>query len=400
MCVVFFCLGVDPMFPVVILSNRDEFMCRPSLPLGVWTDMPFVIGGRDKLRGGGWLAITKSGKSVSHVELHSHSSLRFAVVTNVRRPEPADPRTRSRGILVSDFLSSSLSALAFFETLHPQDFAPFNMVAGTLHPTVDLWYHTNCPTGGPVPRHLDGSFHALTNATLDSPWPKALRGLAQLRAVMERRAARTCPDAAAPPPAASLPAVPGLPLDSEDATVSASQHSCPSDLVVFTGHFAAVSPPAGTSAGLPAVTTAPLDDLEASCFAILADRCRVTSAGALPKTGCAPLLEYALSGVRVDLPELAYGTCQSTVLLVDSTGTFRIAERTWSTGGMAAEAAALASPYASTSDMVRALAEAFRRRLEGRAAEGGTGSRAGNSDEEEEEARNVVAPLLAEMLSD
>jgi uncharacterized protein with NRDE domain len=80
----------------IVLSNRDEFLARPTLPATWWPAHPNVLGGRDLARPsqGTWLGITRQG--------------RIAVLTNYREEteEGANMGTVSRGEITKEFLLS------------------------------------------------------------------------------------------------------------------------------------------------------------------------------------------------------------------------------------------------------------------------------------------------------
>ena len=78
--------------PLVVAANRDEFYDRPSAAAGFWADAPWILGGRDLKAGGTWLGVDRRG--------------RFAAVTNFRQGEREPAAPRSRGHLVSDYLTS------------------------------------------------------------------------------------------------------------------------------------------------------------------------------------------------------------------------------------------------------------------------------------------------------
>lgn len=163
MCVIALAYKTPHLGPLLLVANRDEFYARPSAPLDWWHDAPDILGGRDLQAGGGWLALDRRG--------------RFAAVTNVRdgfaRPAPC-----SRGELVQRFVSADDSALAFAEQLSATRtrYAPFNLLFGTLD---DLYhYHSQYDQL----QRLTPGIHTLSNATLDTPWPKCQRLAAQLAA--------------------------------------------------------------------------------------------------------------------------------------------------------------------------------------------------------------------------
>ncbi|MCK2184409.1 NRDE family protein [Halomonas getboli] len=165
MCLI--ALDHRPDGPIVLrlVANRDEFHARPTAPMGAWEDAPGIVGGRDLQAGGGWLAAHRRG--------------RFAAVTNVRDPDlPMPERATSRGALVRsalerDDLTGWLRELAAGEA---RRYAGFNLLAGDGR---RLWY-LHRGRGGIQLERLGAGLHGLSNAELDTPWPKlvaARRGL-------------------------------------------------------------------------------------------------------------------------------------------------------------------------------------------------------------------------------
>jgi uncharacterized protein with NRDE domain len=90
-------------FPLVVAANRDELYERPAVPMAVLRAAgPRVVGGRDLLAGGTWLAVNEHGV--------------FAGLTNRPVPTGRDPSRRSRGELPLA-LASHRSAAAAVESL-------------------------------------------------------------------------------------------------------------------------------------------------------------------------------------------------------------------------------------------------------------------------------------------
>src|SRR5215470_12559112 len=89
MCLVVAALGVSAHHELLFAANRDERHARPSETAHWWPDAPDVLGGRDLLARGTWLAVDRSG--------------RLAAVTNFRDTNPA-AAPLSRGALVADYL--------------------------------------------------------------------------------------------------------------------------------------------------------------------------------------------------------------------------------------------------------------------------------------------------------
>lgn len=140
----------------ILSANRDEFYQRPTLPLAAWEDEPSIIAGRDLKHKGTWLGINKE--------------LKFASLTNVRVADAAPENPPSRGELVQLFLSSQDSSEVTLKRLLAKAglYAPFNLIAGDLE---QVWYLTNYPS--PRLEAVPAGTHSLSNAQLNSPWPKA-----------------------------------------------------------------------------------------------------------------------------------------------------------------------------------------------------------------------------------
>ncbi|MGE4404497.1 NRDE family protein [Pseudomonas sp.] len=167
MCLIVFAWRPEHALPLVLAANRDEFHARPSLPLGCWEDAPWIVGGRDLQAGGTWLGITASG--------------RFAALTNIRAPGQP-PGLRSRGELPERYLRGELTPSDYLAELAGRcaDYAGFNLLVGDHR---QLW-HLHSHTGEPQP--LAPGLYGLSNAGLDTPWPKLTRARAALASQLAR----------------------------------------------------------------------------------------------------------------------------------------------------------------------------------------------------------------------
>ncbi len=150
MCLIAIAHRASARFPLVLAANRDEDYARATRNAHWWDDAPDILGGRDVVHGGSWLAITKRAT--------------FAAVTNLRG---AQQRSRSRGALVRDFVTSSDEPRAFAESLlrDAAEYSGFHLLAGQaggeiVHVTRDSW----------LP--LAAGIHAISNAPLGEHWPK------------------------------------------------------------------------------------------------------------------------------------------------------------------------------------------------------------------------------------
>lgn len=161
MCLIVFAWRPAHRQPLIVAANRDEFYARPTSPLSEWLDAPGVFAGRDLEAGGTWLGVGKNG--------------RFAALTNIRDPHHPLGR-RSRGELVAQFLcNEELRNRQTIEEYLAQvaaraaEYGGFNLLLGT----VDSLYHLN--SDNPQPQRLEAGIYGLSNAGLDTPWPKLLK---------------------------------------------------------------------------------------------------------------------------------------------------------------------------------------------------------------------------------
>jgi len=168
MCLVVFAWQVHPEHRLILAANRDEFHGRPASPLDWWPDKPSILAGRDLQAGGTWLAVTRKG--------------RFATVTNYREQEQSIDRKRSRGELVTDFISGDIGAGKYAGSIAGDQYAGFNLLAASEG---DLFYVSN---RNDAPIRLSPGIYGLSNASLDTPWSKVVRSRDALRTLIERDA--------------------------------------------------------------------------------------------------------------------------------------------------------------------------------------------------------------------
>lgn len=160
MCLIVFAWRSHSQHKLLVAANRDEFYARPTEAAHFWKDAPHILAGRDLEQGGIWLGITTSG--------------RFAALTNVRNPQ-APLGSLSRGLLVSDFLNSDATPQQFLQQLQAtlSSYSPFNLLLGDG----DQLHYGN--SQGEC-RELQPGIYGLSNATLDTPWPKVMHSKQQL----------------------------------------------------------------------------------------------------------------------------------------------------------------------------------------------------------------------------
>lgn len=166
MCLIAFALDFDAACPLLIAANRDEFLDRPTAALHRWSlsDGTEVVAGRDLRDGGTWFGVSPGG--------------RLAMLTNVRNARCARTR-RSRGGLVTLWLQGDLDAAGLQAAIDPEAYGGFNLVVGDFHRGVWAWLGNRDPARphqdqGPAlhTKILGPGIYGLSNATLDTPWPK------------------------------------------------------------------------------------------------------------------------------------------------------------------------------------------------------------------------------------
>jgi uncharacterized protein with NRDE domain len=155
MCLIAFAWRTEPRWPLVMIANRDEFHARPSKAADFLADAPDVFGGLDLRAGGSWLLLSMRR--------------RLAAITNVRSGLNPEVAPRSRGALVKAFATSDASAAEFIADIAPvaYEYGRFNLL---------LWDGQGLHCVGNHPRfHAEEvvpGLHALSNANLDTEWPK------------------------------------------------------------------------------------------------------------------------------------------------------------------------------------------------------------------------------------
>ena len=166
MCLAVVALDAHPRYAVVVAANRDEFHARPTARAHWWNDAHGrpLLAGRDLEQHGTWLGVARSG--------------RFAFVTNVREPSRHDPRAPSRGALVPAVLRDARDVHTSVAAVvdEARAYNGFNLVAGQPGAAV---FASNRTAGV---ESLAAGIHGVSNAWLDTPWPKLTRAKAGMAA--------------------------------------------------------------------------------------------------------------------------------------------------------------------------------------------------------------------------
>lgn len=183
MCLIAFAIDAHAACPLLIAANRDEFLDRPTAGLHRWT-LPSgadVVAGRDLRDGGTWLGVNPNG--------------RVAMLTNVRDGQPGTGQ-RSRGELATRWLAGDVDGHSLQASIDPSAYGGFNLVVGDFHQGFWAWLGNRdplrpheAPSAHRARLHsqrLGAGIYGLSNATLNTPWPKTQRLTQALRSALDQ----------------------------------------------------------------------------------------------------------------------------------------------------------------------------------------------------------------------
>jgi uncharacterized protein with NRDE domain len=179
MCLIALALGASERYPFVIAANRDEYLDRPTAALAQWQSAKGIriFSGRDLQGGGTWMGFSPGG--------------RFAMLTNVRQPQAPPPHDPiSRGGLSLAWLESEMQVQAFAAQIDPLRYQGFNLIVGDARQQTCFYLSNqiNIEEKMASPLTPINKFathlivntmpwrrvYGLSNAALDTPWPKTI----------------------------------------------------------------------------------------------------------------------------------------------------------------------------------------------------------------------------------
>jgi len=171
-CLIAFAWQAHERYPLVVAANRDEFFARPSAAAR-WSDDEQRLSGIDLRGGGTWMGVSRSG--------------RFAALTNHRAPGSMRSDAPSRGRLCIDVLTNVCS---IEETLHEiageaTNYNGFNLLAACWDAAGPSSLWTVASPGSTAVTAIAPGVHGLSNARVDTSWPKVDRAKAGLNAAIE-----------------------------------------------------------------------------------------------------------------------------------------------------------------------------------------------------------------------
>ncbi len=158
MCLALIAINQHPLYPLIILSNRDEYYRRCSASAHYWEEAPYVFAGKDLECNGTWIGVNQKGN--------------FSLVTNYRQPSTYNPTLTSRGLLVKNYLLKTKgSPDGYIKNImnDAKKFNLFNLIVGNKK---ELIYYSNTQKRA---KKLTTGLYGLSNHLLDTPWYKMLR---------------------------------------------------------------------------------------------------------------------------------------------------------------------------------------------------------------------------------
>ncbi|MEP0354767.1 NRDE family protein [Paraglaciecola sp.] len=162
MCILFVAINQHKDYPLIIAANRDEYFARETAESHYWKPKHNILAGKDLLAGGTWMGINKQGY--------------LASLTNIRDPNKVSLDAISRGELVSNYLHQPVDRYGQQLTNSRANYNGYNLLFGKWDNLTVYNNHSN------ELQPLTEGYYGLSNADLNSPWPKINKGVAALEA--------------------------------------------------------------------------------------------------------------------------------------------------------------------------------------------------------------------------
>lgn len=167
MCLIAIAQEQHPDYPFILIANRDEFYARPTQKMHYWDQGKSILAGRDLEAGGTWLAISKRG--------------RLAAVTNIRDFSKIKQNAPSRGQLPLNFVKGNDEITDYLMKLkkHSDEYSGYNLLFGSL---LGVGHYNNVNNEFNI---RTTGMYAVSNASLDTLWPKVIRAKTMLNERMK-----------------------------------------------------------------------------------------------------------------------------------------------------------------------------------------------------------------------
>ncbi len=168
MCLILLAYQQHPKYKLILIANRDEFHNRPTEKAHWWQDRNSeFLAGKDLEGNGSWLGINRHGK--------------FAALTNYRDPFNVKKNAPTRGHLVTNYLESRQDDITYLDSLErcKNSYNGYNLLFGDAN---QINYYSNYHKSM---MSLEAGIYGLSNALLDTPWPKVIKGKEKLKRLIE-----------------------------------------------------------------------------------------------------------------------------------------------------------------------------------------------------------------------
>ncbi|RNC84497.1 MAG: NRDE family protein [Balneola sp.] len=156
MCLITFAYKVHSEYDLVLAANRDEFYGRPTRRAQFWQEenQENILAGKDLEAGGTWMGVEQTGK--------------WAALTNYRDPSIERENPPSRGELVLNYLAEHRLPENYLRHISPGSsrYQGFNLLVGDAE---GIFHFSNINQES---TRIKPGFHGLSNALMDTPWPK------------------------------------------------------------------------------------------------------------------------------------------------------------------------------------------------------------------------------------
>lgn len=165
MCIAFFNYRSHPKYKFILALNRDEFYDRKTQQAHIWKNPQDLMAGKDEVASGTWCGLNKKGH--------------LAFLTNYRNPKLFNPNAFSRGKLILDFFETEENHFKDQLLQTHKQFNPFNMIFGNSD---HLYFFSSQQNNL---QKLTPGTYALSNDTLNTPWPKITHGLKKFSEILK-----------------------------------------------------------------------------------------------------------------------------------------------------------------------------------------------------------------------
>ncbi len=212
MCLLVVLHRVVPGAPLVVAANRDEWLARPTEALATLRERsPRLLGGRDLLAGGTWLAVGEHGL--------------VAALTNRPAQAGRDASRRSRGelpLVAACATDAEAGASALASSVRGEDYNPCWLLVGdglSLH-------YAEIDAGAPAPVPLPPGLHVLENRPLGAGSPKAAFVRLRAQAALDQALASADPAGQLMPALGALLGSHDVPPNADPGRLREAQAAC------------------------------------------------------------------------------------------------------------------------------------------------------------------------------